>query len=131
MTGKAADLPSGPGFIPGIFFISVILIPWINSVFAFGEELGWRGFLLPRLMPLGKTKAYLLVGIIWGLWHAPLITMGYRSYTNAVLGIIIFTSATIALSWFINDLTLKYKKVCFWLHLFTGLLMLKHSASGL
>jgi membrane protease YdiL (CAAX protease family) len=38
---------------------------------AFCEEWGWRGFLLPRLMPLGTWPALLLSGVIWGLWHLP------------------------------------------------------------
>jgi membrane protease YdiL (CAAX protease family) len=35
------------------------------GLFGFGEEFGWRGYLLPKLMPLGRWKAYVLVGIIW------------------------------------------------------------------
>lgn len=45
----------------------------INVFFTFGEELGWRGHLLPRLAPLGGTPAAVAVGVIWGLWHAPMI----------------------------------------------------------
>lgn len=111
LTGESVNLPSSPWYILGLFLLTCLLTPWINSIVAFGEELGWRGFLLPRLMPLGKTKAYLLLGVIWGLWHAPLIVMGYCFYTNVILGIIIFTMVTTALGWFINDLTLKYKSV--------------------
>ena len=38
-----------------------------------GEELGWRGYLLPRLVPsVGLVGAALLVGIVWALWHLPL-----------------------------------------------------------
>lgn len=37
----------------------------------FGEELGWRGYLLPRLMPLGVWPALLVSGVIHGLWHSP------------------------------------------------------------
>jgi membrane protease YdiL (CAAX protease family) len=45
----------------------------INMIFTFGEEFGWRGYLLPRLAPLGGGWAALLTGVIWGLWHAPII----------------------------------------------------------
>ena len=48
----------------------------INMLFTFGEELGWRGYLLPRLTPLGEVRAALIVGVVWGLWHAPLIVLG-------------------------------------------------------
>lgn len=50
----------------------------INIIPALGEELGWRGWLLPKLMPLGTVWALLLSGTIWGLWHAPLILLGYN-----------------------------------------------------
>ncbi|WP_255266051.1 CPBP family glutamic-type intramembrane protease [Microbacterium hominis] len=51
---------------------------FINLVPALGEELGWRGWLLPKLMPLGAIPAILISGVIWGLWHAPLILLGYN-----------------------------------------------------
>ncbi|WP_025134480.1 CPBP family intramembrane glutamic endopeptidase [Leucobacter sp. PH1c] len=50
----------------------------INSVSAFGEEIGWRGWLLPALRPLGTWPALLASGVIWGLWHSPLILLGYN-----------------------------------------------------
>ena len=51
----------------------------LNMIAAFGEEFGWRGYLLPRLAPLGGVRAALLVGVVWGLWHAPLIVLvGYN-----------------------------------------------------
>lgn len=40
---------------------------------AFGEELGWRGFLLPKLLPMGRRRALLLHGSIWGAWHWPIL----------------------------------------------------------
>lgn len=51
---------------------------FINLIPALGEELGWRGWLLPKLMPLGAVPAILISGAIWGLWHAPLILLGYN-----------------------------------------------------
>lgn len=50
----------------------------ITSVAAFGEEFGWRGYLQPRLSHLGKVPAMALVGLIWGLWHAPIIMQGHN-----------------------------------------------------
>jgi membrane protease YdiL (CAAX protease family) len=40
-----------------------------------GEEYGWRGYLLPRLLPLGEVRGTLLLGIIWALWHLPVLTL--------------------------------------------------------
>jgi uncharacterized protein len=57
---------------------AILIAPIINSFFTFGEEFGWRGYLLPTLLPLGEMKAYLISGLIWGLWHAPVIAMGHN-----------------------------------------------------
>ncbi|NGM70031.1 CPBP family intramembrane metalloprotease [Natronolimnobius sp. AArcel1] len=43
----------------------------IYAVFGFGEEFGWRGYLLWELAPLGFWRASVIIGIVWGLWHAP------------------------------------------------------------
>ena len=51
----------------------------INLPFALGEELGWRGYLLPHLcQSMSASRAILLSGAIWGLWHAPMIAMGHN-----------------------------------------------------
>jgi membrane protease YdiL (CAAX protease family) len=54
---------------------------------AFGEEWGWRGYLLPLLLPLGQWPALLVSGVIWGLWHAPLILLGLNYPEHPVLGV--------------------------------------------
>jgi uncharacterized protein len=56
----------------------VIVGPVLNVVGTFGEEFGWRGYLQPKLMPLGTANALLLTGVIWGVWHAPAIAMGHN-----------------------------------------------------
>jgi membrane protease YdiL (CAAX protease family) len=59
-----------------------------NMIFTFGEEFGWRGYLLPRLAPLGGAWAAVLSGVVWGLWHAPLIVLsGYNFPGHPWLGI--------------------------------------------
>ncbi|WP_405165646.1 CPBP family intramembrane metalloprotease [Nocardia sp. NBC_01499] len=50
--------------------------------FALGEELGWRGWLMPQLTGrLGGTGGIIATGVIWALWHAPLTLLGYN-YPN-------------------------------------------------
>lgn len=47
----------------------------------FGEEFGWRGYILPKLInKLGLLKAALLLGFVWEVWHIPMHYMAYRGY---------------------------------------------------
>ena len=51
----------------------------ITMVFAWGEEWGWRGWMLPRLVSRwGVTGGLVLSGVIWGLWHLPVTLRGYN-----------------------------------------------------
>jgi membrane protease YdiL (CAAX protease family) len=59
-----------------------------NAPVAFGEEWGWRGWLLPRLQVLGRWQGLLLHGVIWGLWHAPVIVQGHNYPKHPVLGVL-------------------------------------------
>ncbi|MEW5801223.1 MAG: CPBP family intramembrane glutamic endopeptidase [bacterium] len=104
--------------VPGLFVMALIFTPFVNSLLAFGEECGWRGYLLPKLMPLGKFRAYLLLGIIWGLWHAPLIWAGFDYPGYPVLGIFTFIGVTTAVGIFINELALHYRSIFLasWIH---------------
>ncbi len=61
-------------FLQGLF-----LAPAMNFVTCFGEEWGWRGYLLPKVSRHFSTVPTLLItGIIWGLWHAPLTAIGHN-----------------------------------------------------
>jgi hypothetical protein len=110
--------PSPSLLLTLLFLLSLTLAPFFNSIAGFGEEWGWRGYLLPRLMPLGKWKAYLLVGVIWGLWHAPLIAIGFNYPGYPVLGILMMVLLTTSISIYINELTLHYKSAILagWIH---------------
>ena len=59
----------------------------INAFFAFGEESAWRGFLHRLLKGKGFWKECLIIGIIWGIWHAPLILMGHNYPSHPVAGV--------------------------------------------
>jgi membrane protease YdiL (CAAX protease family) len=43
--------------------------------FSLAEEIGIRGYLLPKLLPLGRTRALALSGLVWATWHMPLILL--------------------------------------------------------
>jgi hypothetical protein len=112
MASQGADLSGMPPprvLLPVLLVGSIVVGPTINGVFGFGEELGWRGYLLPKLMPMGKGRAYLLLGAIWGLWHAPLIVAGFDYPEHPVLGVLAMVGMTTALGVYLNELTLRYR----------------------
>ena len=59
--------------------LAIVVNPLMGIVPCLGEELGWRGYLLPKLSesfsPLASAA---LTGVVWGIWHAPLIALGYN-----------------------------------------------------
>lgn len=94
---------------------ALIISPLLNSIATFGEEFGWRGYLQPKLMPLGGRKAVLITGIIWGIWHWPVILMGYNygnDYFGApFLGPLAMVWFTLSLSVIFGWLTIKSSNV--------------------
>lgn len=74
----AASIQIPIGILIALQLVNVLVGAFINLIPALGEELGWRGWLLPKLLPLGTVPAFLLSGVLWGLWHAPLILLGYN-----------------------------------------------------
>lgn len=89
--------------------LSIVVGPFIHFIFSLGEEIGWRGYLLPRLMNLGKLPAYLIVGMVWGLWHAPIIWVGFNYPSQPVAGIAMMCAMTSAFGLFLNEMTLHYR----------------------
>jgi membrane protease YdiL (CAAX protease family) len=59
----------------------------INAFFAFGEELGWRGYLLKALKNKTVLSSSLIIGAVWGLWHFPLILLGHNYPQHPVAGV--------------------------------------------
>ena len=84
------QLPISPGLLVLVQVGQALIFgPLINIIFTMGEELGWRGFLLPKLLPLGQWKALLVSGAIWGIWHAPAIAQGHNYPDHPILGILL------------------------------------------
>lgn len=59
----------------------------INAVVAFGEEYGWRNYMVDALRGRKFWMAALLIGFVWGIWHAPLILLGHNYPQHPVAGI--------------------------------------------
>ncbi len=83
----------------------------INALFAFGEELAWRGFLLRQFQNLTFIKASLVIGLIWGIWHAPLILMGHNYPQHPQIGVLMMIVWCILLTPFHLYITIKAKSV--------------------
>ncbi|MFO0985148.1 MAG: CPBP family intramembrane glutamic endopeptidase [Planctomycetota bacterium] len=109
-TGKPiSNAPPAGLVIAAIAIASITIAPFLNGLFAFGEEYGWRGFLLPELLPLGRVRAHLIGGVIWGLWHAPLVLMGFNYPGHPWAGIAWMCALTTLLGIFESEWTLRHR----------------------
>jgi membrane protease YdiL (CAAX protease family) len=90
---------------------TVILGPFLGLLITFGEEYGWRGYLQPALYGLGRARGVALVGIIWGIWHWPVIWMGYNYPGRPYLGSLLMVFFCIALAYILGYAVLKAKGV--------------------
>lgn len=100
-------------FSASIYIISLSLL---DCTITFGEEFGWRGYLTPKLEELfKKPAAYLISGLIWGLWHAPAIAIGHNFGTDYKFypysGILLMCIFCVFVGTFFSILTEKTKSV--------------------
>jgi uncharacterized protein len=63
------------GFTPVSLLLEMLVSLVISTLFAIGEEIGFRGYLLPQLVHLGTTRALMLAGLMFGIWHFPLMLL--------------------------------------------------------
>ena len=98
--------PSGGMSLSLSFWVSLIAINLFTG--ATGEEAGWRGFALPRLLEkYSPLKAGILVGLAWNFWHLPLwVTSGFSSL-NLLVYILFFSVAIISLAVLMTWITCK------------------------
>jgi len=94
-----ANLPSAALMLI-IALNTVIIGPFLGLIIAFGEEYGWRGYLQTELTRLGRIRGVFLLGVIWGIWHWPVIWMGYNYPGQPILGSIAMVVVCIILAYF-------------------------------
>ena len=91
--------------LPLVFTVGVVF----EAVWSLGEELGWRGFLFPRLQQrFGFHGACLISGFIWAVWHYPeILWTDWKPDTNAVFALTCFTVMIVALAYIMGYLRLR------------------------
>jgi len=96
---------SGVLSLPSLLADVVVTAVWlaiVGGILAVGEEVGWRGYLQPRLCSrFGIYPGLLAVGLLWAFWHLPLLLLGYVFPAAPVTGaLLLFPSIGIAVSYF-------------------------------
>lgn len=75
-----------PSLVLAFGFFAVIAMPLGALAITFGEEYGWRGFLQDELAGIGLRRSALLIGLIWGTWHIPILLSGVHTYPPTAAG---------------------------------------------
>jgi len=113
--GVSGELINPVQIVIGQTVAAFLISPIVNFIATFGEEFGWRAFLVPALTKFGNKKALLISGIIWGVWHWPVIMMGHNyglDYPGFPwLGMLAMVWVTISWGIFLGWLSLKAKSV--------------------
>ena len=108
MQALGETLPFGPVGATAITLLSGMLAgATINGLFAFGEEVGWRGYLLKQFEGRSFLGTAVVIGIIWGLWHAPLILMGHNYPQHPQWGVLMMVVVCILMSFIIQYFRVK------------------------
>ncbi|MTI40497.1 CPBP family intramembrane glutamic endopeptidase [Fulvivirga lutimaris] len=86
-------------FIPNFLLSFFVGTLFYSVLFAFGEEYGWRGYLQKKWDGNSRLKTFLIIGVIWGLWHLPGILLGHNFPTYPIFGgLILMPLVTVAFS---------------------------------
>lgn len=93
-------VPGGlnPIWLPVVLISGMLAGITVNALAAFGEEVGWRGFLYGEMRGMGFWRMAFTVGVIWGVWHAPLILKGHNYPLHPVPGVLMMVLFTTLLS---------------------------------
>ncbi|HLT91162.1 MAG TPA: CPBP family intramembrane glutamic endopeptidase [Woeseiaceae bacterium] len=85
----------------------LLLVLGLGLIGACGEELGWRGFLLPKLMDRVK-RPYALTGVVWAAWHLPLIAVGgFYDTEHPVRMVLVYAAGILAMNAVLCELRMR------------------------
>lgn len=92
----------------GLLFLAALISNFVPQLIGgVGEEIGWRGYMLTRLIDARVPYPVLVSGLIWGVWHLPLLLGGlYYAGPNVLLSALLFMVAVTVSAWFYAQLRL-------------------------
>ena len=93
LSGRGYEAVGGTSIV-----IALLLTPLVNTPLLLGEELGWRGWLWDRWRGLGFWRNVVATGVVWGLWHAPIVALGHNYPGQPVSGPLLMVLVTLLLA---------------------------------
>ncbi len=127
--GYAPRLEGLHGQAPILLYLTLFPVSIFNGVATaimgagpLGEEGGWRGYMLPRLLEQGsEVRASLIIGIVWALWHLPVMAMfaDWRSGVPFITYLPLYTLGVVGMSFVMSRIWLIGSGSlipCIWLH---------------
>ena len=92
--------------------ISWLVFQVVVLVLSLLEEIGIRGYLLPKLLPMGRKRALLVSGLVWATWHMPLIFLtSFLPVGNKLIAVPLFYATIIAASFYFGYLRIYSSSV--------------------
>jgi membrane protease YdiL (CAAX protease family) len=106
----ARVIPEGtatPTLNPFLVLLPMLMSALFYRPILFGEEFGWRSYLQIRLLADRPPLAAVATGLIWAVWHYPLILMGYQFPDDRFAGLVVFTISLVLYSIMLGWLRLQ------------------------
>lgn len=127
--GYRPQLSAMPGLSPALFYLTIFPVAIFNGLATafmgagpLGEEGGWRGYLLPRLLEtMSEVRASVVLGVIWALWHLPVMALfaDWRGGTSLAFYLPVYTIGVVALAYLFTIVWRLGRGsliACIWLH---------------
>lgn len=111
-TAGANEATNGSGFLM-LPLVLVTNIVFASVTVSLTEEIGWRGYLLPRLTSYGTRRALLISGFLWGVWHLPIILLTGLYHPDGSRWVVVplFLVSVTAAGVFVGWLRLRSKSI--------------------